>query len=49
MVQCASCGTQVGAAGEWIEVEHHHEHMDFESVFCGTDCAVSYLSDGLSA
>lgn len=48
MPQCASCGDRVAASGEHIKLEHHHEHMCFESTFCGADCAMSYLADGLS-
>ncbi|MFB6116940.1 hypothetical protein [Halosegnis sp.] len=48
MPECASCGESVGVAEEHIQLEHHHEHMRFESTFCGTDCAMAYLDDGLS-
>jgi hypothetical protein len=49
MTQCACCGAQVPGGDEWIELRHHHQHMTFESRFCGSDCAVSYLADGLES
>ena len=47
MAHCAGCGERVAATGERIELAHHHEYMCFESTFCGADCAVAYLTDGL--
>lgn len=47
MPQCACCGARVPVEDEWIELRHHHRYMTFESAFCGSDCAQSYLADGL--
>lgn len=30
-------------------MEHNHPHMRFESCFCSTGCAVSYLEDELDS
>jgi hypothetical protein len=49
MPQCASCGSRVPVDEEWIELRHHHQYMHFDSAFCGSDCAVSYLSNGLGS
>ncbi|WP_153952352.1 hypothetical protein [Halosegnis longus] len=49
MQQCARCETRISAAGEWVELRHHHEHMNFESRFCSPACASAYLSEGLDA
>lgn len=47
MARCARCGDRFSNGGEWVRVEHNHQHMQFESCFCSTDCAAAYLVDEL--
>jgi hypothetical protein len=47
MVRCDRCGSGIDTGSDYIQLCHHHTHMEFESRFCSADCAVSYLEDGL--
>jgi hypothetical protein len=47
MVACDRCGTGIDGEGDYIDLTHHHTHMEFDSRFCSVDCAVAYLEDGL--
>jgi hypothetical protein len=47
MSQCDRCGSRLSPGEEWVEVRHHHAHMNFGSRFCSADCAAAYLDDGL--
>lgn len=47
MPDCDRCGESFDAAEEWVELRHHHAHMNFRSQFCSAECAAAYLSNGL--
>jgi hypothetical protein len=47
MPHCDCCEESFDAGGEWIELRHHHAHMNFGSRFCSAECAATYLSNGL--
>lgn len=48
MPHCDCCEEPFDAGGEWIELRHHHAHMNFGSRFCSAECAASYLDNGLA-
>jgi hypothetical protein len=49
MVHCDRCNGRFALDGQWIQLRHNHPHMEFESRFCSSDCAVEYLEDSLTA